>query len=246
MKFSKLLVTAVSAISILMVNPVSAFDLGWGCGCDDLDLYGGIELGLGTFTGTRHINNDLADFHRTIHHGDNSFIGGGFIGVKKDVWDCLWASLEADIFYDSLDSKLFSDHVTTVTDVNYSLSRKFGYGLGLRVGMDICNAYPYWMVGFEGGRWEQTIHNNATTPFFGIPGSSSLKSHKDTISPKVGLGAEFNWDCNIGLRIEYTYVFGPKLRSDRDFDAGGGVIQHASHSLRVNEGKALLALIYHW
>ena len=251
MKFNKLVATALSALSLLTVSPVSAFFGLWdGCGCNDLDLYGGIELGLGTFTGKGTLHRDptlILDRH--AQHGANSFVGGGLIGAKMDVWDCLWASLEADLFYDSLNENLYRDFdVTGASSFSYHLDRKFGYGLGLRIGMDLCNAYPYWMVGFEGGRWNQSLNNNSATNLFGIPAFSSVKAHKDTISPKVGLGAEFKWDCNIGLRIEYTYVFGPKLRNDLVIPAVVGVTPAipVSHSLRVNEGKALIALIYHW
>ncbi|CAM2953028.1 outer membrane protein [Legionella worsleiensis] len=200
----------------------------------------GIGMLQGDYTGYNPVNTDT----HYASLGDNSFIGGGLLGIQTVLANNVYLALVGNVLYNSQDSVQRSStgpSTNPVRNHDVTVSNDFQYGGNIRLGMKMGNATPYILGGVEAGKWELGLGNISSTWNRGIAPLSGINYSKTLTGGQAGAGilVALNNNWNMGMEYAHTW-FG-----DVNVDLIDGVTAFRwNHKADIQQDQVLFSLNY--
>lgn len=211
------------------------------------DSYVGIVAGPGILSGDYEADDVLTTGSEDIGNrlGGTSGLVGGVLGIQTYFCDYYFAALQGNALYNCLDKEERFDTFTFGTPPvtgggSIHIKNHFQGGLDGRLGLSICQTTPYFLFGFEAGRFEMDLVNLSAAPFRGIPANSTIEVKKWLCGPKVGGGVVFPLTECLMFNFEYSYARFNELRKVL-VDATTGTWTHNSN---IRQHSVLWGLNY--
>lgn len=218
-----------------------------------------ITSGTDTLTATRDLKFDARK---------NAFLGSFAVGYGYEWCDDLYLGLEGFVNGSSHHSHTPTE-TTTLSDTDDGVTETLTYsnrvraklhsaevGIDLRPGYVLCkNTMLYGRVGVAYNRL--TLSSDPTFSFVegttSLPGSVSLRGHKNRGAFRIGGGLERMFCDNFAIRMDYVYTYYGKVSNTRSFTGSttvGGVTTTAAFSsassVKVTSNTTTLGLFYYW
>ena len=167
----------------------------------------GIGMFQGQYAAVRPSNGDT----HQARIGNNTFLGGGLLGIQTVRANDLYLALVCNALYNSQNAIGRSSTVivagTPVANHVATVKNDFQYGGTVRLGKKLGIATPYVIGGVEAGSWEMVLGNNNAVSNRGIAPGSNNGYSKTLVGPQAGIGVSLAVNDNWSAGMEYAHTW---------------------------------------
>ncbi len=186
-------------------------------------------------------------FNADTHYarlGNNSFLGGGLIGIQTVLSNNVYLAVVANVLYNSQDGvQRLSKAPATNPVQNHvvSVTNDFQYGGNVRLGMKLGNVTPYLLGGVESAKWELGLVNQSAAWNRGLAPLSNMTYSKTQAGGQAGAGALIALNNNWNLGMEYAHTWFGDVNVDL---IDGLTARRWNHKANIEQDQVLFSLNY--